>query len=150
MRKKGRKSWILGLAATSSTSRSIAASVLLVLVGCSSPKPPEAAPQAAAPPPTPAREAVSPLSDECSRTVKLAEKQGLIRPGTIDSNGAVILTDARWATRLTSDLQEGLARCVSHYIAGGQNQWLKRVQFRNQATGVVYATMEGDRFRIGE
>ena len=82
--------------------------------------------------------------------MKEAESKGLIKPGTVDRDGAVILTDARWATRLDADLQQQLALCVSHYLAGGQNRWIKRVQFRNQATGVTYATVEGDRFRIGE
>lgn len=90
------------------------------------------------------------MSAECTGTVDRAQREGLIRPGTIDRSGAVILTDSRWATRLDAQLQQGLALCVSHYIAGGQNRWLKKVQFRNQATGVVYATVEGDRFRIGE
>jgi hypothetical protein len=82
--------------------------------------------------------------------VKLAEQQGVIRPGTIDTSGAVILTDARWVNRMDGELQKYLAECTSHYLAGGQNRWIKRVQFRNQSTGVIYATIEGDRFRIGE
>lgn len=89
------------------------------------------------------------MSSDCRGAVDLAQREGLLRPGTIDRTGAVILTDSRWTTRLDGQLQQDLALCVSHYLAGGQNQWLKRVQFRNQATGVVYATVEGDRFRIG-
>lgn len=93
---------------------------------------------------------MEPVSQACRGAVKEAESKGLLRPGTIDRDGAVILTDARWATRLDAQLQQDLALCVSHVIAGGQNRWLKRVEFRNQATGVTYATVEGDRFRIGK
>jgi len=101
-------------------------------------------------PQPPAETPLEPVSESCRRAVKEAESKGLIKPGTVDRDGAVILTDARWATRLDADLQQQLALCVSHYLAGGQNRWIKRVQFRNQATGVTYATVEGDRFRIGE
>lgn len=141
--------WTSGLAGTSCRSLTFAGAI--ALAGCMSQAPAPPAPVAAAKPaPRPAPDPIEPLSENCRGAVERAEKERLIRPGTIDRDGAVILTDARWTTRLDGQLQEGLALCVSHYIAGGQNRWLKKVQFRNQVTGVVYATVEGDRFRIGE
>jgi uncharacterized lipoprotein YmbA len=151
VQRRDSKSLSLALAGTSLTSCTIAVIALLGLGACTGSEPAVEAHQAALRPTTaPVQEAAAPLSTECAGTVKLAEKQGLIRPGTIDAEGAVVLTDARWATRLDAALQEQLAQCVSHYIAGGQNRWTKRVEFRNQATGVVYATMRGDRFHIGK
>lgn len=149
MRNGSRGNWISALAGTSCRSLTIAG--VIALAGCTQPAPPPA-PAAVAPKPAPrpAADPVEPLSESCRGAVARAEKDGLIRPGTIDRDGAVILTDARWSTRLDAELQEGLALCVSHYIAGGQNRWLKKVQFRNQTTGVIYATVEGTRFRIGE
>lgn len=138
------------MAAMSSTWPTAALCVLLCACG-QSPAPVQTV-QVATPPAVaqPLPDPVEPLSEGCSNSVKLAERQGVIRPGTVETSGAVILTDARWISRMDVDLQKYLAECTSHYLAGGQNRWIKRVQFRNQRTGVVYATIEGDRFRIGE
>jgi hypothetical protein len=142
----------LARAETSWISTAIVVAALLAACTEASPQPAAitATPKPRPPSPTPKADPLEPLSAACKGSVDEAQRRGLIRPGSIDHTGAVILTDARWTTRLDAGLQEGLALCVSHYIAGGQNRWLKRVQFRNQATGVVYATVEGDRFRIGE
>lgn len=123
--------------------------VLLAVAGCSAQSQPDtAAPVAAAPAPVEAP--VEPVATRCQEMVKVAEKNGLVRPGTVSRDLAVLLTDSRWATKLDGNMQEGLAICLSHYLAGGQNRWVRQLQLRNQASGVVYATVEGDRFRIGE
>jgi uncharacterized lipoprotein YmbA len=128
------------------------AAIALTLGACGAA--PDPAPVAAAPtvaPESPPREApIEPVSENCREMVKVVEKSGLIRPGTVSQEAAVLLTDSRWATKLDSHMQEGLAVCLSHYVAGGQNRWVRKLQLRNQLSGVVYATVEGDRFRIGE
>jgi hypothetical protein len=93
-------------------------------------------------------DAPEPVSGECDRSARLAGDKGLVSPGTANADGMVLLTDARWPT-LDASLQQYTAECLSHYLAGGQNRWVKRIQFRNQRTGVVYGTIEGDRYRIG-
>lgn len=92
---------------------------------------------------------IQPVSASCDSSARLAGDKGLVRPGTVDADGMVLLTDARWA-RLDADLQRYTAECLSHFMAHGQNRWITRIQFRNQLTGVVYGTIEGDRYRIGQ
>lgn len=132
--------------------QALAAALAASLAGCGG-SGADPTPEVAVAPPSPAAPVeapVEPVSENCKGLVKVAEKNGLVRPGTVDRDLAVLLTDARWATKLDVNLQEGLAVCLSHYVAGGQNRWVRKLQLRNQATGVVYATVEGDRFRIGE
>lgn len=73
----------------------------------------------------------------------------MLKKGTIDSSGVVLLTDVRW-TQMAGDEQESLLRCVAQEIAGGQGKTLKRLVVKNQHTGVTYATLDFGRFRIGE
>lgn len=99
--------------------------------------------------PLPTREdPIQPISDECKKVVKLITDSGVMRPGDMTSDGAVMLVDARWTNIPFSD-QAGSAECISHYMAGGQNRWIKKISFKNQRTGVVYGTIENTRYRSG-
>lgn len=80
--------------------------------------------------------------------VETLQKHGAVRPGDISREGAVLLVDQRWA-RMDFDLQEGSAICLSHYLAGGQDRWIRQITFKNQMTGIVYGTIEGKRYRTG-
>lgn len=73
----------------------------------------------------------------------------MVRAGSITRDGAVILTDARW-TKLDFTMQESIAKCLSHYIAGSQNHWVTKITFRNQAAGVTYGTMENTRYTLAQ
>ncbi len=85
----------------------------------------------------------------CRTQAELAMGSGFVRDGGGSrSGGMVLLTDARW-TRQSVDEQRELALCLAHSIAGEGNT-LKKLVFRNQATGVVYGTLEYDRYRVGE
>lgn len=114
---------------------------------------PEVEPKPYGPPaysaPKPATEprAPTPVSAECKSVVKKAERNGLVRAGSIDRSGAVILTDARWA-KMDFSLQERLAVCLSHYLAGGQDKWVTKITFRNQVAGVTYGTMKNTRYTV--
>lgn len=89
-----------------------------------------------------------PVSAECRKAAEDAERLRLVTPGGMDATGATLHTSAAWA-RMPFDSQRGLAECLSHYIAGGQDRWIKRIQFRNQATGVIYGVIENTRYRSG-
>lgn len=85
----------------------------------------------------------------CRTRAELAVGSGFVRDGGGSrSGGMVLLTDARW-TRQSVDEQREMALCLAHSIAGEGNT-LKKLVFRNQATGVVYGTLEYDRYRVGE
>lgn len=85
----------------------------------------------------------------CTQAAQLAIGGGLLKKGAIDSDGVILLTDARW-TQMAGDEQESLLRCVAQEIAGGPGKTLKRLVVKNQRTGVTYATLDLGRFRIGE
>lgn len=87
----------------------------------------------------------SPVSMECQRSTKLAEFTGLVRPGPMDRSGAIIFVSARW-TQLPASDQAELAECLSHVIAGGQDKWIKRIEFRNQAAGVTYGVIQNTQY----
>lgn len=89
-----------------------------------------------------------PVSAQCQRVTDMLEQSGAIRPGEMTREGAVLLTDSRW-TRLSFADQSGAAACLSHRIAGSQDRWTRKITFRNQATGVVYGTIENTRYRSG-
>lgn len=103
-----------------------------------------------APKPQPAPvSAVEPVSDQCRQLVKIGEETGAMRAGGMTRNGATIIVSQRWGALPFSD-QQAMAECASHVMAGGQNRWIKRIQFRNQVTGVTYGTIENTRYRVGE
>lgn len=97
----------------------------------------------------PVEVARTPVSEDCKSIVNTAEGAGLVRAGPVSRDGAVILTDARWA-KLDFNMQESIAKCVSHYIAGSQNHWVTKITFRNQAAGVTYGTMENTRYTLAQ
>jgi len=61
----------------------------------------------------------------------------------------MILVDRGWVA-MDFDSQKTMAECVSHYMAGGQDKWVKRIKFKNQATGITYGTIEYTRYREDE
>lgn len=122
----------------------------VVAYGCILNKADELPPVASSPPEPkaqPVRE--QPVSADCEAATRRLQSLGVIKPGDIDRNGATILVDKRWAS-MPFDLQKGSAECISHKIAGAQDRWISRIVFRNQITGVVYGTIEGQRYRTGE
>lgn len=126
---------------------------LIALSAMNSPKPANAPAQATVAPASVddvAAAAAQPAPDPaCTQAAQLAIGGGLLKKGTIDSSGVVLLTDVRW-TQMAGDEQESLLRCVAQEIAGGQGKTLKRLVVKNQHTGVTYATLDFGRFRIGE
>lgn len=98
---------------------------------------------------SPSREVIAPVSSGCTALVETAEKSGAIRSGGVTRAGATILVDASWA-QMDFAMQTTLAECVSHYMAKSQDRWAKKIQFKNQQTGVVYGTIENTRYRTGE
>lgn len=85
----------------------------------------------------------------CRTMAELAVGSGFVRDGGGSRGGGmVLLTDARWTKQSVAN-QGALALCLAHTIAGEGNT-LKKVVFRNQATGVVYGTLEYDRCRVGD
>jgi hypothetical protein len=95
-----------------------------------------------------AGEAVKPVSKECSDLVEAAEREGMIRPAGMTREGMTMLVGQSW-TEMPFSKQGVLAECASHYVAGGQNRWIKKIAFVNQTTGVTLGTIEADDYRVG-
>lgn len=104
--------------------------------------------------PTDSRERVSKVVPEaaavsavCVRAVESLESSGEARSGRVDSRGADVLVDERWAA-MSFSTQQFNARCLSNYGAGSSEKWIVRIRFINQRTGVVYGVLEGDQYSI--
>ncbi|MFV7512885.1 hypothetical protein ACNPM2_10910 [Stenotrophomonas geniculata] len=104
--------------------------------------------------PTESREGASKLVPEaaavsaaCVQAVESLESSGEARPGRVDSSGADVLVDERWAA-MNFSTQQFNARCLSNYGAGSSEKWIARIRFINQRTGVVYGLLEGDQYSI--
>jgi hypothetical protein len=89
-----------------------------------------------------------PVSPDCVKLVEAADRQGSIRPGTVDRSGATLLVDESFS-RAPINWQQTIAECYSHYLAKGQDRWIKKIAFVNQRTGVTYGTIEYTRYRVG-
>lgn len=115
---------------------------MLILAGNREDEAPQQAPAAARP------SVPQPVSDACKQAAEGAERTGLVSYGGMSSSGAVLHTAPAWV-ELPFESQRALAECLSHYIARGQDRWVKRIEFRNQATGVTYGVIENTRYRAG-
>jgi len=89
----------------------------------------------------------APVSPACVQAVESLEASGVARPGRVDSSGADVLVDERWAA-MSFSTQQFNARCLSNYGAGSSEKWIVRIRFINQRTGVVYGLLEGDQYSI--
>jgi hypothetical protein len=121
----------------------------VVLVAVSSWKREASEPAKTAPTPSASEPPPSPVSEECTKLSELAERSGAVSPASVDSKGMVMHVTSAW-TQMPFDSQKKLAECLSHYVAGGQDRWVKRIVFRNQASGITYGTIENSRYRAGE
>ncbi|MEG3193623.1 hypothetical protein SNE32_15490 [Lysobacter sp. D1-1-M9] len=98
---------------------------------------------------SPAKASSSPVSAECTRLAEAAEISGIVRPVGVDASGATFLAQPAWA-QLDFETQARTAQCISRYMAGGQDRHIRKIVFRNQGSGVVYGTLELDRYRVGD
>ena len=100
-------------------------------------------------PPAAARPAETLESSGCKALVESAQSAGAIQAAGVTRDGMTVAVDTGW-TKMGFENEKMMAECVSHYVAGSQDKWIKKISFVNRATGVTYGTIENTRYRSGE